>query len=420
MSETKGYYKNFVTMLSGNALSQLIPFLIAPILLRLISDVEFGIFSNFMAIATMIGIVAAGRLEYAIPVSPSKENAQEIAFTGIILTIVLTVLSVSFPLFSGFFSEMYRSPELGEYLIYIPVAVLSFGLLGISNNWMLRSKSYSIISVGKVSQSLANNGVAAILGYLGWGVTGLIIGWVIGQFINIGILITFINRKVNLNNYNITTIKTTIKEYKDFPLINSLHAFTDIFATQFALFWIITVSFGKVELGLFAMMNKYVRAPIILITSSVASLFYAETAAAINNGQNPVPILKKTVFTSLLFAVPFFIVLFIWAPQLFAWYFGNDWREAGEYTRLISPILFFLFIISPISSIPILFNEQKRAYLFAIVNYGATLGAFVVATRLNWDFKDALLLYSSVYAFVHLIILYWYFTLIRKQYAGSR
>lgn len=420
MSETKKYYRNFVTMLSGNALSQLIPFLIAPILLRLIDEIEFGIFSNLMAIATMVGIVAAGRLEYAIPVSRSKENAQEIAFTGIILTIGLTLLSVLFPMFSGFFSDLYNSPELGDYLIYVPIAVLSFGLLGLANNWMLRSKSYSIISVGKVSQSLSNNGIAAILGYLGWGVTGLIIGWIIGQFINIGILASFMNRKVQFNNYNITTIKTTIKEYRDFPLINSLHAFTDIFATQFALFWIITVSYGKMELGLFAMMNKYVRAPIILITSSVASLFYAETAAAINNGQNPVPILKKTLFTSLLFAIPFFTVLFIWAPQLFAWYFGNDWKEAGEYTRLISPILFFLFIISPISSIPILFNEQKKAYFFAILNYGATLGAFVIATKLNWNFKDALLLYSSVYAAVHLVILYWYFTLIRKQYAGNR
>ncbi len=50
------------------------------------------------------------------------------------------------------------------------------------------------------------------------------------------------NRKVNVRNYNITTIKTTVKEYRDFPMINSLHAFTDIFATQFVLFWIITSS----------------------------------------------------------------------------------------------------------------------------------------------------------------------------------
>lgn len=419
MSETKSYNKNFLTMLSGNMMSQVIPFLIAPILTRLFTKEDFAIYANFIAIASMIGIVAAGRLELAIPISKEKKDAQNIVFTGLMLTLTLSLLSVVFPIFSNFFSEFYNTPALSEYLVLIPIAVLSIGLLGVTNNWVLRHKKYNAISFGKVSQSFVNNGLAALLGYIGWGTSGLIIGWLSGQFVGIIILLLFIDRKVSIKNYNLTTIKTTLKEYKDFPMINSLHAFTDIFATQFVLFWIITSSFGLAELGLYAMMHKYVKAPIVLITTSVSSIFYTEFSSAVNEGRSPIPILKKTLKTSMLFSFPFILVLLLFAPQIFSWYLGTDWEIAGVYAQRITPILFMLFVTSPISGIPILLNKQRKAFIFVTFGYTVTLLVLFSATLMNWSFADALLLYSCSYAFFQLLYLYWFYTLLKNRNVSS-
>jgi O-antigen/teichoic acid export membrane protein len=49
-ASNKVYYRNLLTMLSGNTLSQLIPFIIAPILSRIFSPEEFAVLANFMAI----------------------------------------------------------------------------------------------------------------------------------------------------------------------------------------------------------------------------------------------------------------------------------------------------------------------------------------------------------------------------------
>ena len=405
-------------MLSGNVISQVIPFFVAPILTRLFAPEEFAVYANYIAIASMIGIVAAGRLEFAIPISKDKKEAQDIVFTGIVLTVILSLLSFVFPLFSNFFEGLYDSPQLADYLITIPIAIFSFGLLGILNNWVLRHKKYNVLSFGKVSQSIVNNGFAALFGYIGWGASGLIYGWLLSQLAGILVLLFFMNTKFKYSSYNLTTIKTTVKEYKDFPMINSLHAFTDIFATQFVLFWIISSYFGLAELGLFAMMHKYVRAPIVLVTSSVSSIFYAEMGSAMNQGVSPVPILKKTVFTSMAFSVPFIIVLLLFAPQIFAWYFGAEWEIAGSYAQRIVPILFMLFIISPISSIPILMNQQKKAFLFAVAGYTLTLGSLIVSTSLGWNFLKALTLYSIVFAIFQISYLYWFYTLIKKRNAS--
>lgn len=420
MSEHKSYYKSFITMLSGNTLSQLIPFVMAPILTHLFSPEEFAISVNYLAIATMVGIVAAGRLEMAIPISKHKSGAQEIVFTGLMITFTLSLLSVVFPLFADDFARLYKSPELADFLYTIPLAVMSIGLLGIANNWVLRHKKYSVLSFAKVSQSLVNNGLAALLGYYQWGVNGLIVGWLASQLVGIMVLLFSMNLNINVKNYRITTVKTTIKEYKDFPLINSLHAFTDIFATQFLLYWIISSQFGLVELGLFAIMHRYVRQPVVLVSSSVSTIFYAEVSSAINEDKNALPYFWRTIKTSLIFGIPFSIVLLLFAPQIFGWYLGDEWAMAGEYSRAILPILFLMFIVSPVSGIPILFNRQRTAYLITSIGYFFTLGSFFVATFFNWTFIDALLLYGTVYGVLQIVYLVWMYSLIKKPNAYTR
>jgi len=416
-ASNKVYYRNFLTMLSGNTLSQLIPFFIAPILSRIFSPEEFAVVANFMAIVGVIGIISTGRLELAVPIPNDKKKAQEIVFTGLIITILLGLLSVLIPIFAIQISDLYNDKQLGDYLWLVPFSVISFGLLGLTNNWNLRHEKFHLLSIGKIAQSIVNNGLAAFLGFIGWGIDGLIIAWLLSQYVNIFILLVGVNRKVSYKDYGFITLKTTLKEYKDFPLINSLHAFTDIFITQFLLFWLISSYFGILELGLFAMMNKYVKAPIALVSSSVSQLFYVEAGKAINQGVSLFPILKKTIRTSVLFAIPFTIVLLVLGPWIFKIYLGTKWEVAGVYAQCLAPMLFLYFILSPISGLPILLNRQKGAFLFSVVGYSFTILALFIGIWLKLDFTKSLILYGVAFALFYLMMLVWYYTLIKRQNA---
>lgn len=407
---------NFLTMLSGNTVSQLIPFVMAPILSRLFTPVEFAVLANFMAIVGMLGIVSTGRLELAVPLPKEKEKAQDIVFTGLIITLGLGMISLIIPLFSNQIGILYNDELLGDYLWMVPFSVVSFGLLGLMNNWNLRHEKFRSISIGKVTQSIVNNGLAAILGYIGWGINGLIIAWLLSQYVNVLVLLLSIDRKVKRshNSYSILTIKSTLKEYKDFPLINSMHAFTDIFVTQFVLFWLISSYFGYEELGLFAMMHKYVKAPIILISGSVSQLFYIEAGKAINENRSLFPILKKTVMIATFFAIPFVIVLLVFGPQLFKWYLGSNWMLAGTYAQCITPMLFFFFIVSPISGIPILFNKQKTAFWFSVLGYSISISCLLVGLFTGLNFVNSLVVYGIGFGFHYIALFLWYIYLIRK------
>jgi O-antigen/teichoic acid export membrane protein len=414
-SSNKVYYRNFLTMLSGNTVSQVIPFIIAPILSRTFSREEFAVLANFMAIVGVIGIVSTGRLELAVPIPEEHKKAQEIAFTGFLITLGLGLISLLIPLFAYQIGQLYDDSKLPEYLWLVPLAVISYGLLGLSNNWNLRQERFHLISIGKISQSIVNNGLAAMLGYIGWGVNGLIISWLLSQYINIVILLVGVNRKVKYKDFGLISLKTTLKEYKDFPLINSLHAFSDIFITQFLLFWMISSYFGLVELGLFAMMNKYIKAPIVLVSSSVSQLFYVEAGKAINKGISLFPIIIKTVRTSVLFAIPFTLVLIALGPEIFRWYLGDKWEIAGLYAQYLSPMLFLYFVISPISGLPILLQKQTQAFIFSLIGSSFTILVFFIGISLKLQFVQTLFLYGLAFTLFYLLTLFWYFTLIKKR-----
>lgn len=411
----KTYYRNFLTMLSGNTLSQLIPFLVAPILSRLFTPEEFAVLANFMAIVGVIGIISTGRLELAVPIPVEHKKAQEIAFTGLLITLALGLLSILIPVFAYQIGELYNDKDLPTYLWMVPLAVISFGFLGLTNNWNLRHERFHLLSIGKIAQSIVNNILAAALGYIGWGINGLIFSWLLSQYVNIVILLVGVNKKVNYKDFNLITVKSTLNEYKDFPLINSLHAFSDIFISQFFLYWIISKYFGYLELGLFAMMNKYVKAPIVLISSSVSQLFYIEAGKAINAGKSLFPIVKKTVRTSILFAIPFTIVVIALGPIIFKWYLGNNWEEAGKYARCMAPMLFMYFILSPISGLPILMEKQKAAFFISLSGYAFTLVTLFIGLWFDLSFLNTLYLYGFVYGLFYLTLLIWYYQLIKKR-----
>lgn len=410
------YYKNFMTLLSGNTVSQLIPFLVAPIISRTYSPTEVATFSNFFAIVSVLGIIASGRLELAIPIVEKKRKAQDLVFSGLIFTVLITILSVLIPVFSSEVGDFYNDDNLKEFLWLIPISVLIFGLLLIANNWILRLKDFKTIAIGKIAQSITNNGLTVALGLLKVGALGMIIGWMASQFVNLSILSRKISRKIvrRKTDFKVSLLKDTVIEFKEFPLINSAHAFMDIFATQFLLFWIITISFGKWELGVYAMMFRYIRGPIGLITSSLSQLFYVEAGNALNNKQPISPIFYRTIKITLIFAVGFSIIVLCFGQELFALYMGEKWRTGGLYAQYSLPVLFFTFITSPISGLTILFKKQLTGFLLSFLCYSFSISAFVVSIYFEWSFEQALLIYSGVYTIYYFTVLFWYRSLIKK------
>jgi O-antigen/teichoic acid export membrane protein len=285
---------------------------------------------------------------------------------------------------------------------------------------MLRIQKYKLISSIKIIQTTLNNGLTILFGFAKIGAIGLAAGWLISQIIIVSSLISKFSKKINVNirKFNKNFFFSTLIEFKEFPLINSLHAFLDVFAIQFLLFWIITISFGKWELGIFAFTFKYVGAPIGLISSSISQIFYVEMGNAINNKKQVKHIFNKTIKISLIFAILFSIVILLFGQKLFAWYFGSDWKIGGLYAQYCLPVIIGPLIISPLSWCPMLFKKQFINFLINLISYSLCILGFLFSIFLKLNFQNALIIYSIIKT-IHFIVVFLWFKKLINNYENS-
>lgn len=412
MSNSKQFVKNFLILFSGNTVSQVIPFILAPFVARLFTPQEIAVQENFLALASLIAIAAAGRYEFAFLIPKEEKPARQLMQLSLVIAISISIISCISMFFSKGISSIYNTNELESLIIFLPFAILLLSLLSIFNQWMIRKGNYPLITTARILQSLIQNGGYVVLGYAGWGILGLLLGWIIGIIIPVITLFFSAKNDLKKSDFNSNEIKELAKEHKDFPTINSLHAFTDILATQFLIYWLITRNYGAAALGLFALMSRYVRAPLTLVGSAIGQLFFRDFGIASGDHQNEIAVFNRSLKWMAAFAIPAMIVILIWGPEIFSLYLGKQWTQAGEMARIMAPAMLFNILSGVVSSTAILKQKQKTAYLFSLIGYLISFAALAVGSWLDFSFDLTLLGYSISLSLYYLFLLIWYRKLI--------
>ena len=412
MSSSKQFVKNFLILFSGNTISQVIPFILAPFVARLYTPQEIAVQENFLAIASLVAIAAAGRYEFAFLIPKEERPARQLMLLSLVIAISVSIASCIAIIFSSEISSFYNTNELESLIIFLPLAILLLSLLSIFNQWMIRVGNYPFITAARILQSLIQNGGYVVLGFVGWGVSGLLIGWLIGVLIPVVALLFSAKRDLKSSDLNTSEIKKLALEHKDFPTINSIHAFTDILATQFLIYWLITRNYGAAALGLFALMSRYVRAPLTLVGSAIGQLFFRDFGMASGEQQKEIAVFNRSLKWMAAFAIPAMIIIVIWGPEIFGLYLGQQWIQAGEMARLMAPAMLFNILSGVVSSTAILKQKQKKAYLFSLIGYFISFVALAVGSWLDFSFNLTLLCYSISLSLYYLLLLFWYRKLI--------
>ena len=97
-------------------------------------------------------------------------------------------------------------------------------------------------------------------------------------------------------------------------------------------------------------------------------MFYKEASGRIDDPASlRLLYLKSTGALAAIIAVPM-IILFLWAPQIFSFVFGADWRFAGECARWMSLWLGCGFINPPSVMLYNVFGAQRLFFIFGLLS----------------------------------------------------
>jgi len=413
LTNKKSFESFFLLLFTGNVLSQLIPFVLAPIIARIYSPEDFALQGNFMALVSIIAIVAGGRYEFAIMLPKSNDKAAGLLVLAVRITLVISLLSILLIFIENIITDIYQNNGLNTFLPLVPIGILFLSMSNIFTQWLTRYKKFKAISINKIILTLSISCITIIFGVLKYDVKGLILGWLSGLVLSAIMLFFFFNKTYNRHTIKIENIKSLAKEYKDFPIINALHAFVDIFFLQFLLFAIITREFGLINLGLFIVMNKYIRMPVRLIGGAIGQVFYKEATETFNEGLPVYSVLMHSLKIISYFAIPIMLIVFFFAPSIFKLYLGETWVKSGEYAQIMAFPIFINFFVSPISSIPLIFNKQKKALIYSSAAYLISIVGIYCSVWLRWAFDDMLTLFAITMSIYYLCLLFWYINMAR-------
>ena len=400
------FTRNVLTLMTGTTIAQAIPIAISPILTRIYTPEDFGLFALYISIVSFIAIVITARYEMAIVLPKSDIEAINIVALSIIITFILVLItSICLIVFKNEILNILNAKSLGNLIFLIPISLLMAGLMQTFNYWSNRKEYFSTMSNSQIAQSVSVGIMQPVLGYFNFN-SGLIIGNIIGRILSAYILIDkFLkNDKEKLKHINKKNIIVVMQKYKDFPLVNSLHAFSDIIRTSGSVM-LISSFFGTSILGFYALSLRALQVPIGIIGSALGQVLYKKFTSIYNENENLYPYVKKVVFKLFLIATPIFGTLFLIAPELFAFVFGEKWRIAGEYSQILIPYLFLNFIISPISNIPIIIGKQKEIFFLALI--GNLLYVIIITIVHSLGIKITLICLSSFMVIYYFYIFYW-------------
>ena len=212
--------KNIVTLMTGTSIAQALPIAISPILTRLYTPEEFGLFALYVAIASIAAVVVTGRYELAIMLP--KENGAAINITSLALCLTCVLSSILFLLiiiFNKNITYLLGSPEISNWLYFIPLSTLLVGIYQSLSYWNNRQGSYKNMALSRVSQGSASATVQLSCGYKALGAAGLIGGHILGQAISTFLLlrIMFHHDKRELKQVSQKNIILQAKKYSHFP-----------------------------------------------------------------------------------------------------------------------------------------------------------------------------------------------------------
>lgn len=362
-----------MTLVSGTAISQGLTLTVMPLLTRIYSPEEFGVFALYLAIVATISVVSSWKYELAIMLPEKDEDAQALLFLSIIITIFtsLTVL-ILLIIFQSPLSKLTDRIETFYWLI--PLGILGTGLLQVFSAWNTRQRFFRNVSGSRIVQSSTTALTQYSLKTYNLSGLGLILGNILGIIIS---TIFLIYKAILINSIHIKSLSKEIviknfKEYEKFPKYQSFSVLINSFSQHLPVI-LLTFLYSPVIAGFYSLTHRALNTPARLIGGSVRQVYYQTASKLYSEGKNIKRIFEKSTINLIKVTLIPFLIVGIFSQKIFIFLFGPEWGISGIYAQFL---IFFIFTITinppAIMSIQILGKQKfhlKYEILLAISRF---------------------------------------------------
>lgn len=387
--------KNLTISVTGTLLGQSIHLGLTPIISRVYSPELFGQFSLYLSLLGIFTCIALLKYELAIITCDEKEVfsvhkfiQRTASFTSIISALATAISYIYFP----------------EHFIILLFLTLTIFIS--ANYWSYRSISnrnseYKSLSIAKISENSANGIVAILLGLTSLKTYGLYFGKITGLIISIYLF----RKKIN---FIPTKVEGIFKKYINFAKYTFPAELIAHFNLSLSVI-LFSYYFSAVEVGLIGLTSRVLSVPANLVSISFFDVFKQKATADYKDTGEFRTIFRKFLVVLLLLGISMNLVMYFFAPKLFAIVFGNDWANAGEYAKHLAFLYAVQIISSPLCFSFMIINKHYINLIFQVLYIVFGLATISLGYFYSHSDIECIKLYSYTLGalnIVHIIIAY--------------
>ena len=399
------FTENALTLMTGTVIAQVIPIAVSPVLTRLYTPDIFGLFAVYSSVVSIAAVVATGRYEFAVMLPDRDEDSVNLVALSMCIALIVSLLMlivVSF--FSVSLARYLGNPQVAGLLFYVPAAVFLTGIYQALNYWSNRKKQYKRLAISRVAQSSSSSGATLGLGFFNFGGYGLVLGGILGQFMSTCVLGFQVLRdeKSKFAAVNKEQILIQAKTYIDFPKYMILAEVVCAITASMPTFMLSSL-FGTAYSGYFMLTQRVIKLPLGIVGRSVGDVFKQRATQDYIKKGDCRHIYLKTLKRLFLLAVMPFLLIFFGAPFLFTLFFGEQWRHAGDYARVMSLMFFLQFLSNPLENMAYIAGKQRFELFWQIMLLFITSISFFIGYYFFKSDYVCILFFSISYAVMYLV-----------------
>ena len=398
------FSRNVLTLMTGTTIAQAIPIAISPILTRIYTPEDFGIFALYMSVASILSVIATGRYELAIMLPKKDEDAVNIVVLSIIISFFVSFIALLIVFFfNAQITNILGNPEISNWLYFIPITVLLTGIYQSFNYWTNRKKQYKRLATTRVVQSATTASVNFGMGFSGFGSSGLILGRIFGQGVSTALLGNMVWKE---DKYIIKDIKklkifALAKRYIKFPKFDLASSIIySIYSNMAVIFF--TKFFESSVSGFYFFANRIIKTPFSFFISAFSDVFYQklsktrdykEIAEELNHFS--IKLFKITIIPFLLIIYSsYFYVEFI---------FGEKWKDLYIYISIFSMPIYIGLLLAPYGHVLKIIDKQEISMYFHFIKFICLFILFSSFIYIKYDLLNFLFLYALVDSLLNLV-----------------
>ena len=395
-------------MATGRIIGQTIPILLTPLLTRLYSPAEFGVFAIFVAITAILSLLANGRYNLAIMLPEKNESVLNLFALSVLINFAFCLLLLLFILiFQVQLLELFNLHSSPEVLYLLPLGTFVIGLFEPLHYLAVRNRLFKVLAGNMIFQFTLIAILKIVFAFLAIGGLGLIMGHLVGYLAGITLFTFLLLRRKVFVGLRDSVVKARLfnvaNVYKKFPMYSlpadTIHAFSKEMPNL-----LINNFFGGAILGYFSLTQRVLASPITLISSAITDVFREKASNDLRQVGTCRSVFVKTFQKLFVFSILPFTLLFLFAPAIVPFVFGQEWVQAGEYIRIMTILFFLRFSIAPVSSVLYLTGKQIYKLSWEVSAFIFVVVSFYIGYR-YFDQYVAIGIYSFSLSFLYLILL---------------